>query len=148
MAENTDALVHKLRALTVDLNLLAAEFARTNGLHPTDVRALICLLDAQRAGVPASPGYLGKQLGLESASVTALVDRLVAAGHARRERDSADRRRVSVGVTPEAVELGSHFFGPVLDAASTEIERLTPHERQVVDRFLDSMRSAVRRPGD
>ncbi|GGG23619.1 transcriptional regulator [Rhodococcoides trifolii] len=147
MADDPHVLVHKLRALTVDLNSLGAEFARKNGLHPTDVRALICLLDARRAGVAATPGYLGKQLRLESASVTALVDRLVAAGHVRRERDSRDRRRVSITVTPSAVELGSQFFGPALEAASSEIERLSPAEQQVVDRFLDSMLGAIRRPG-
>jgi hypothetical protein len=45
-------------------------------LHSTDVRALIHLLDAARAGRNATPGWLGSQLGLNSASVTALVDRL------------------------------------------------------------------------
>ncbi|MGU3432370.1 MarR family winged helix-turn-helix transcriptional regulator [Actinomycetes bacterium M1A6_2h] len=145
MSDDTHALVHKLRALTVELDLVGAEFARTNGLHPTDVRALICLLDASRAGVTATPGYLGQQLGLESASVTALVDRLVKAGHVRRERDSADRRRVSITVTPTAVKLGTEFFGPILGAASSEIDRLSPAEHQIIDRFLDGMLDAVRR---
>ncbi|MBJ7353128.1 MAG: MarR family transcriptional regulator, partial [Rhodococcus sp.] len=40
--------VHQLRALTVDLDLLGAEFAQRHALHPTDIRALICLLDADR----------------------------------------------------------------------------------------------------
>ena len=68
--------VHRLRALTVELDLLGADFAQKHSLHPTDIRALICLLDADRAGTRATPGWLGGQLGLESASVTALIDRM------------------------------------------------------------------------
>jgi hypothetical protein len=50
------ATVHQLRAVTVELNVVAARFARLHGLHPTDLRALIQLLDASRSGVPATPG--------------------------------------------------------------------------------------------
>ena len=46
-------LVHLLRAVTVDLDLLGANFTSTHGLHPTDVRALIHLLDADRTGTTA-----------------------------------------------------------------------------------------------
>ncbi|MYS08176.1 MarR family transcriptional regulator, partial [Streptomyces sp. SID6041] len=57
-------LVHLLRAVTVEFDLLGAEFAVRNGLHPTDVRALIHLLDAARADTRATPGWLGEQLRL------------------------------------------------------------------------------------
>ena len=69
-------LVHLLRAVAVELDLFAGEFAGLHGLHPTDVRALIHLLDAAREETPATPGWLGAQLGVNSASTTALVDRL------------------------------------------------------------------------
>src|ERR1051326_8749948 len=88
------AVVHQLRAVTVELNLMAAEFAGANGLHVTDLRALIELLDAERDGVVAAPGWLGERLRLGSPSATALVDRLERLGHVRRTRDEADRRRV------------------------------------------------------
>lgn len=106
------AIVHSLRALTVDLNVAVSGFANKYKMHSTDVRALICLLDAERSDAPATPGWLGAQLGINSASVTALVDRMVKAGHVARERDSADRRRVLLQVTPSAVTLGESFFGP------------------------------------
>lgn len=49
-------LVHLLRGLTVELDLFGAGFAGRNGLHPTDLRALIHLLDAARAGTVVTPG--------------------------------------------------------------------------------------------
>ncbi|NUR31184.1 MAG: MarR family transcriptional regulator, partial [Catenulispora sp.] len=107
-------LVHLLRGLTVEFNLLAGEFAAKNRLHPTDLRALIQLLDADRAGIEATPGWLGERLRLNSASTTGLIDRLVKAGHVRRVPDERDRRRIILVVEPGAVELGWSFFGPLI----------------------------------
>ncbi|MFC4602857.1 MarR family winged helix-turn-helix transcriptional regulator [Rhodococcus kronopolitis] len=137
------ATVHRLRELTVELHLLGAEFARVHGLHPTDVRALICLLDADRGGRPATPGWLARELHLNSASVTALVDRMEKAGHVRRARDPRDRRRVLLAVTPAAMELGWSFFGPVIANASAALDGYTEAERATVVKFLGDMRSAV-----
>ncbi|CCQ17713.1 putative uncharacterized protein [Rhodococcus sp. AW25M09] len=135
--------VHQLRALTVDLDLLGAEFAQRHNLHPTDIRALICLLDADRAGTRATPGWLGTQLGLESASVTALVDRMTKRSLVFREPDPSDRRRVLLRVTAHASELGTAFFGPVIGRALEELARFTPEQRATIDEFLTTMRAVV-----
>ncbi len=140
-------VVHQLRALVVDLHLLGAEFARVNGLHPTDVRALICLLDATRAGRAATPTWLREQLHLNSASVTALIDRMERAGHVARRRDDADRRRVLLEVTPAAMELGWSFFGPLIGSATGTVDSYTPAELAVVERFLGDMRRSVLETG-
>lgn len=132
-------LVHRLRALVVQLDLFGAEFARTHGLHATDVRALICLLDAERSGQQATPGWLGKSLGLESASVTALVDRMTDGGLVARERDSRDRRRVILEVTDSAKTLGSTFFGPLIQHAVDAAGDFSPEQLQTVEQFLDKM---------
>lgn len=139
------AIVHSLRALTVDLNVAVSEFATNHTMHSTDVRALICLLDAERSDTPATPGWLGAQLGINSASVTALVDRMVKAGHVARERDSADRRRVILQVTPAAVTLGEGFFGPLISRAVSTIGNYTAAERATITSFIMAMRADVER---
>lgn len=136
-------LVHLLRAVTVNFDLLGAEFAARNGLHPTDVRALIHLLDAARDGTPATPGWLGRQLRLNSAGTTALVDRLERLGLVRRERDSADRRRVLLEVEQKATELGWAFFGPVIDKVVATAEGFEADELETVRRFLTSVLHAT-----
>jgi DNA-binding MarR family transcriptional regulator len=135
--------LHQLRALTVELDLLGSEFGRTNGLHPTDVRALICLLDAHRHSTAATPGWLGKQLGLESASITALIDRVERAGHVSRTRDADDRRKVVLSVTPSAIALDQAFFGPLVERASAELAQFSDSEQKLIDRFLVRMQTAV-----
>jgi DNA-binding MarR family transcriptional regulator len=137
------ATVHRLRALTLLLDAAGAAFAARNGLTATDVRALVCLLDRERAGVPASPTWLAGQLRLTTASVTALLDRLERAGHVRRVPRTDDRRRVDLAVQDSAKALGWAFFGPLIDAAAAVLDRRSAAERAVVDAFLDDMIVAV-----
>lgn len=138
--------VHLLRRITVELQLSGGGFAERNGLHPTDLRALIRLLDAARTGTPATPGRLGAQLGLNSAGTTALVDRLERLGHVRRTRDGQDRRRVLIDVTDTAVALGQAFFGPLIDNVLGVAAEFDAAEIATIDRFLDAVADAVAAP--
>jgi DNA-binding MarR family transcriptional regulator len=138
-------LVHLLRAVTVEFDLLGAEFASRRGLHPTDVRALIHLLDAARADIRATPGWLGEQLRLNSAGTTALVDRLERLGLVRRSRDTADRRRVLLEVEDKARQLGWDFFGPLIDEVVAAAEGLDESELEAVRRFLTSVLASAAR---
>jgi DNA-binding MarR family transcriptional regulator len=137
-------LAHRLRAISVELELSRAAFARAHGLHDTDVRALIHLLDADRAGVPATAGWLGAQLGLTSPSTTALIDRLEAAGHVVRERSSADRRKVGIRVSDQAVALGWAFFGPLLTGMVGAMRSFGAAELDTIERFLSEVESVTR----
>jgi DNA-binding MarR family transcriptional regulator len=136
-------LVHLLRGLTVEFDLLGAEFATMHRLHPTDLRALIHLLDAARAGTRATPGWLGARLRLNSASTTELVDRLERAGHVRRVRDTQDRRRVVIVVEEQAVALGWSFFGPLISQLVTSMRAFSEADLETVQRFLVTMTEAV-----
>ncbi|MBT2540346.1 MarR family transcriptional regulator [Streptomyces sp. ISL-44] len=105
-------------------------------MHPTDVRALICLLDAARAGEAATAGLLGARLGLNSAGTTSVIDRLERLGHVARVRDDRDRRRILLRVEPEAIRLGREFFGPLIDGVLQVLDSFDPAERDTVRRFL------------
>lgn len=137
-------LVHQLRAISVELDLARSAFAQANGLHDTDVRALIALLDAGRAGVQATPGWLGAQLGLTSASTTALIDRLAAAGHVLRRPSATDRRKVELHVSDQAIALGWEFFGPLLTGMMRAMEPFSADELGVAGRFLGEVAAATR----
>ncbi|MEV4094679.1 MarR family winged helix-turn-helix transcriptional regulator [Streptosporangium saharense] len=138
-------VVHLLRAITVELDRMGERFAAGHALHPTDVRALICLLDADRTGTPATPGTLGAQLGLNSAGTTAVVDRLERLGHVRRERDTRDRRRVLLKVEENAIALGWGFFGPLIREIVTVMGRFDAAEQATIERFLGDVHEAVTR---
>ncbi|MGA5561442.1 MarR family transcriptional regulator [Streptomyces platensis] len=140
-------LVHLLREVTVRLDLAGARFAGHNGLHPTDLRALISLLDAARAGEESTPGRLGDRLGLNSAGTTALVDRLERLGLLRRVRDTRDRRRVLLEVDDRALALGQSFFGPLIDRTIALLATFEPDEQAAIRRFLSGVGEAVTEEG-
>lgn len=112
-------------------------------MHPTDVRALIALMDAARAGEATTAGHLGAALGLNSAGTTALVDRLERAGHVRRVRDERDRRRVTVEVDERAVALGWSHFGPLIGRAVELLRGYDERELAAIRGFLTGVREAA-----
>ncbi|WP_329351096.1 MarR family transcriptional regulator [Streptomyces sp. NBC_01261] len=136
-------IVRLLRAVAVELGLHSARFANQNGMHPTDVRALIALMDADRAGEEMTAGRLGGALGLNSAGTTALIDRLERAGQVRRVRSEGDRRTVVVEVDQRAVALGQAFFGPLIGSAVALLQGYDERELAAVRGFLDGVREAA-----
>ncbi|MZD04324.1 MarR family transcriptional regulator, partial [Streptomyces sp. SID5785] len=112
-------------------------------MHPTDVRALVALMDAARAGRETTAGALGSDLGLNSAGTTALVDRLERAGLARRERDARDRRKVTVVLDARAIALGEEHFGPLIARTLALWATYDERERATVRGFLEGVRDAA-----
>jgi DNA-binding MarR family transcriptional regulator len=129
-------LVHQLREVAVQLELVAGGFARSTGLHATDVRALIRLLDAERAGLTATPSWLAAQLGMTSQATTAVIHRLERAGHVERRRSAQDARSFELVVSAAAIDLGWSFFGPLLERLITIAEALPAPDRATVSAFL------------
>ena len=86
-----DRYIPLIREFATRDQLLHDAVARRLGLHPTDEKVLRLLgADAMTAG------DLVHYTGLTGAAVTALVDRLEKLGYVTRERDSADRRKVTI----------------------------------------------------
>jgi len=136
-------VVHLLREVALRLELAVGEFARTTGLHGTDVRALVRLLDAERAGAEATPGWLAQQLGMTSQATTAVIHRLEAAGHVERLRSRTDGRSARLQVSDSAVALGWQFFGPLLDRMIVTTQGLGPDEQTVVKEYLSAVSDAL-----
>ena len=132
-----------LRRLSVELDAVGQRFATIHGLGRTDVRALVAIMDAARRGQALTAGTLGQAVELSSASVTALVDRLERAGHVRRVRDPADRRRVVLEMTATAVAAGTAFFGGLQRDLVAAMDGYSDADLAVVRRFLTEMTEVV-----
>ena len=137
-------LVHRLRAISVQLDLARAAFARAHALHDTDVRALICLLDAERAGIAATPRRHGAHLSLTTPATTALIAPLTAPGHVHPRPSSTDRRKVEIRVSEQAVTLGWEFFGPLLSGMIAAMRPFTQAELETVSRLLREVAAVTR----
>ncbi len=122
--------------MTSEFNRIAHEFAQEQGLHPTDVQALIAILDADPDDGPMTPGRLRQQLDLTSGAVTACLDRLEKAGHVRRVRAADDRRVVHLHYEQAARDVARKFFQPLAAGTGRTLESFTAAELSVVVRFL------------
>lgn len=131
----------EVRALSRELyrqaTALAAEIAEGSGLHPTDVRALR-LLDSV-VEEPLTAGELGRRLGLSSAAVTGLIDRLEAAGLAERVRDPDDRRRVRIALGATARRLGESQLAPIAARIDEAVDALDHDGLRAVGEFLAAL---------
>ncbi|MDL2076244.1 MarR family winged helix-turn-helix transcriptional regulator [Streptomyces sp. GXMU-J15] len=128
-----------LRRMNGEFNRIAQEFAQAQGLHPTDVQALVVVLDADPAEGPMTPSRLRKELNLTSGAMTACIDRLERSGHLRRERALDDRRVVHLHYAEAGRSLARDYFGPLARSTDTARGRFTPDELGVVVRFLSEM---------
>ncbi|MDA3647650.1 MarR family transcriptional regulator [Saccharopolyspora indica] len=95
-----------------------------------------CLDLALRAGRPLTAGQLAELSGLSTGTVTGVVDRLESAGLVLRVRDSEDRRRVLIEVTPEV----ETRFGGIFDSLHRAVQQLesefTPDDLRVVHVYM------------
>ena len=111
--------------------LFHSALAAEAGLHPTDYKALTVL---DRLG-PMSAGELGRHTGLAAASVTNLIERLVAKGFMRREPDPLDRRRALLHA--DLAELIDHdVFASWQRTGTQSWERYSDTELAVILDFL------------
>ncbi|MEU0649164.1 MULTISPECIES: MarR family winged helix-turn-helix transcriptional regulator [Streptomyces phaeochromogenes group] len=128
-----------LRRMNAEFNRLAHEFAQSQGLHVTDVQALIAILDADPDEGPMTPGRLRRQLDLTSGAVTACIDRLEKAGHIRRVRAPDDRRVVHLHYAEEARKVASNYFQPLARSTDAARHRFRIEDLQIVVSFLTEM---------
>ena len=106
------------------------------GVNRTDLRVLDVL---ERIG-PLPAGKLAERAGLSPGAMTASIDRLEAAGHARRVRDAADRRRITVEITPSTRKRAWEMYGPMNEANQRLLSSYTLGE---LERIRDYWRRGI-----
>jgi DNA-binding MarR family transcriptional regulator len=131
-------LVRLLRQFNVESDQLTQVFGTAHGLHRTDMNALVLVMEATRRGESISPSELARALSLSASATTAVLDRLADAGHIRRDRHQADRRRVELLVSEEAMRVAERFFRPLGHELSHAWRGLSDEQRAVVAGFLSA----------
>lgn len=131
LASPTTALADLLEAQ----HHLTGHQARRMGMGVTDMRALRLLEVHGRLGA----SELARLLELRPASVTSLVDRLVAASVLERVRDPDDGRRVVIRARPEALERSVAVWEPVIRSLDAIGRALSEEQRGVVAGYLHAI---------
>jgi len=128
------------RAAEEAMRLRAGESMR---MSATDLQALRFLLKAQGVGRTISGRELGDHLGMTSASVTALLDRLTKSGHVERTKDPANRRSNLVTATIGSDVEVRETLGAMHERMIAIARSLGDEDADLVLRFLEAMTEAV-----
>ncbi|WP_223881172.1 MarR family winged helix-turn-helix transcriptional regulator [Nesterenkonia ebinurensis] len=108
-------------------------------LGETDMRALRYIIAAQKNAQLATPGALAQHLGISTASVTKLLDRLAEQQHIRRLPHPQDRRSTAIEATEQTRRVAQQTVGRSHAGRFYAAAALSPEEREVVIRFLDAL---------
>ncbi len=120
-------------------------FASSQGLHPTDFRALTAIYAADLGGAPLTVRELAQRLDLTPAAITYAVDRLTAAGHVWRERGTHDRRTVVLRFGEHGHQVARDFFTPLGDLHTQALEDFSDTDLAACVRVLGVVNQALAR---
>lgn len=96
-----------------------------------------CLELVARLG-PLSGAALANACGLSAGAVTALLDRLEAIGYVKRQRGSADRRAVTVELSPLARDLLARLEARSAEMAAAALDGLSTEQIEGIARYLEA----------
>jgi DNA-binding MarR family transcriptional regulator len=102
-----------MRAVTAQSDRIGRYFARQHDVSGNDFHALLHVMVAETAGTPLTMAQLRQRMDVSPAAITYLVDRMIDAGHIRRESDPADRRKALLRYEASGMELAHGFFTPL-----------------------------------
>ena len=130
--------------------ILNLAYQRFNALQRGEKRCFgvtmsqcVALETLHREG-PMPVRELSQRLGLDTSTVTRLVDVLVRDGMARRARDEAgDRRRVFVSLSETGCELAGRLEGCADDYCERILERIPAERREDVFQALQLLVQAI-----
>jgi len=86
-------------------------------------------------------GDLGKMTGLDSATLTGILDRLEAAGLVERKRHPDDRRAIQVCLTPRGKDIAAKTHSLIDQANQEFLSRLNSKERDEFKKLLKKVRA-------
>ncbi len=135
-------VMHRLRDWIVAYNELNQHLAGWTGLPTSDANALGQIIWADEARRPLSPADVARQLGMTSGATTVLLNRLESAGHIRRSREQADRRRVTLRPEPDARDAARAFLSEAGAEVAQVLKASSTSELQVVAAFLGRLTEA------
>jgi DNA-binding MarR family transcriptional regulator len=132
-----------LRALTAQSDSIGRHFARRHQVSGSDFHALLHIMVAETAGEPLTAAQLRRRMDVSPAAITYLVDRMIDAGHIRREADPADRRKALLRYEKPGMALARAFFSPLGTEVRSAMDDLPDRDLAAAHRVFMAMIAAM-----
>jgi DNA-binding MarR family transcriptional regulator len=133
-----------LRELSTESDQIGQLFALIHSLRPNDFRALLYIMVAEMGGRPMTSSDLRQRMGLSGSAITYLVDRLIDAGHIRRDDDPADRRKVVLRNDESGLATARSFFSPLNAHTRVALAELPDADLTAAHRVFAALVDALR----
>lgn len=132
-----------MRAITAQSDRIGRHFARQNDVSGTDFHALLHIMVAETAGTPLTAAQLRRRMDVSPAAITYLVDRMIEAGHVRREPDPQDRRKTLLRYEKPGMALARSFFTPLGAELHAALADLSDRDLAAAHRVFAAMIEAM-----
>lgn len=136
--------VHSATSLLREIREVTAEFESRLGaalsVNPTDLEAMEHLIQDGRL----SPTDLARRIGVSTAAVTTIVDRLTAAGHVTRMPHPTDRRGVLVVPAPASVHRAMGALMPMIMGVDRVLQEFDVEQQATIVDYLGRVVEAYR----
>lgn len=136
--------VRRATELIRDVRELSQEFelhlGRQLTVNPTDLQAMEHLIQSG----PLGPTELARRLGISTAAVTSVVDRLTALGHVTRTQHPTDRRGIVVVPSPDSVKRAMAALIPMIVGIDGVLDDFDDHEQATITAYLEQVVSIYR----
>jgi DNA-binding MarR family transcriptional regulator len=129
-------VMRQLRLAGTRVDALIADVTGRQGLSSAAVNALAVIEDA---GGPLRAGQISARMHIATATMTTVLDTLEGKGYIRRQPDLADRRRVLVGITPDAQALLDRTLSAIQQLVTATLSQLGD---QMLHTLLDALTAA------
>ncbi|KAA1251491.1 MarR family transcriptional regulator [Mycobacterium simiae] len=132
-------LAADLRAINAHSDRVGRYYARQNDLSHGDFHALLHLMVAETVGTPLTPAQLSQRLDVSAAAITYLADRMIDAGHIRREPDPGDRRKSLLRLQQGSMGLAHEFFRPLGEHLRSAMAELPDRDLRIAHEVFSAM---------
>ncbi|HET7302480.1 MAG TPA: MarR family transcriptional regulator [Candidatus Saccharimonadales bacterium] len=123
--------------------LFHAMVAEKLGLHPTDHKCVVFLLDGRK-----TMGQLAELTGLTMGAQTASVARLERGGYITRKNDVDDRRKVYIELRAEGLKKMSAYFAPLGEAIQKLETQYTSDELDIIHKYMADTAAILKQETD
>ncbi len=114
-----------------------------NDVSGSDFNALLHIMVGETAGTPLTLAQLRQRMDVSPAAITYLVDRMIDAGHIRRESDPHDRRKWLLRYANSGMTLAHEFFSPLGVHLSAAMADLSDKDLVAAHRVFAAMIAAM-----
>jgi len=142
-AELERQLSADVRAITARSDRVGRHFARRNEVSSNDFHALLHIMVSETAGAPLTLAQLRQRMDVSPAAITYLVDRMIEAGHIRREPDPEDRRKWLLRYQESGMSMAHAFFRPLGGHLSAAMADLSDEDLDAAHRVFMAMIAAM-----